>query len=52
MNFELTEDQLAIKMAARDFAENEIALHQLKEIKKASSPIKLYPHCENLALWE
>lgn len=38
MNFELTEDQLAIKMAARDFAENEIAPSQIERDKEAKFP--------------
>ncbi len=41
MNFELTEDQLAIKMAARDFAENEIAPTQIQRDKNAEFPYEI-----------
>lgn len=41
MNFELTEDQLAIKMAARDFAENEIAPSQIERDKEAKFPYEI-----------
>lgn len=41
MNFELTEDQLAIKMAARDFAENEIAPTQIERDKEAKFPYEI-----------
>lgn len=41
MNFELTEDQLAIKMAAKDFAENEIASSQIERDKEAKFPYEI-----------
>lgn len=38
MNFDLTEDQIAIRDAARDFAENEIAPSAIERDKNAEFP--------------
>jgi alkylation response protein AidB-like acyl-CoA dehydrogenase len=41
MNFELTEDQIAIRDAARDFAENEIAPTSVERDKNAEFPFEI-----------
>src|SRR3989442_855234 len=50
MNFELTEEQLQMKMSVREFAEAEIAPHVLKWDEAQHFPIELQPKLAELGL--
>src|SRR5258707_4520427 len=50
MNFELTEEQLQMKMSVREFAEAEIAPHVLEWDESQHFPIELQPKLAELGL--
>ena len=50
MNFELTEEQLQMKMSVREFAEAEIAPHVLEWDEAQHFPIELQPKLAELGL--
>src|SRR5216110_216276 len=50
MNFELTEEQLQMKMSVREFAEREIAPHVLEWDEAQHFPIELQPKLAELGL--
>jgi hypothetical protein len=51
MDFNLTEEQLMIQQAARDFAQSELLL-KLKEMNFQSSPQSRSKKWQSLVLWE
>ncbi|HYW72907.1 MAG TPA: acyl-CoA dehydrogenase family protein [Pyrinomonadaceae bacterium] len=50
MNFELTEEQLQMKMSVREFAEAEIAPHVMEWDESQHFPIELWPKLGDLGL--